>query len=212
MQSPPADLLTTIKDIVGIIAPVVTAIIAGWGLWIAQAGLRKWQTEEPGKRKLAVAEEALRLTYAVERALQHVRSSLVHSAELVVERDGKPVQISPYEAMLNRYDTHLDLLRKFRDHRALYGVYYGREAMKDFDEISLLVNEIVVDIDHLRQYDGREASVEERYRLADIRAKIRLGSADTPNKFDERLDAAIETLRQKFESVVFYERRKRGVQ
>lgn len=164
-----------------------------------------------GNRKLAVAEEALRLTYAVEQALRHVRSSHIRASEIDVERDGEPVRISPYEAMLNRYDTHLDLLRKFRDHRALYGVYYGREAMKDFDEISLLVNEIVVDIDYLRQYDTPDASAEERRRLSGIHAKVRPGSTANPNEFDGRLDAAIETLRKKIESVVSSERRRRGV-
>ncbi len=210
MQPPAPDWIATIKDVVGIIAPIVTAIIAGWGLWIARAGLKKWQTEEPGKRKLAVAEEALRLTYAVQQALFYVRGQHIDASELVTERGGLVVEISGHEARLNRYASQIDLFKQFRDHRALYGVYFGREAMSHFDEIFRLVNEIIIDIEDLRDNDGRPTGPEERDRLNKIRQKINYRSEK--EDFDRRFDCAIAKMQGTFEQAVSGERRKRGVQ
>lgn len=198
------------KDVAQIIGPIATAAIAAVGLRIAHAGLKKWQLEEPGKRKLAVAEEALRLIYAAEQSLREIRAPFVSASEMVVHRDGKTIEIGPYEAMINRYIEKTEVFRNFENHRAIYGVYFGRDAMTQFDDFSSLVGELMFNIDDLRRSDDRSGTPEERARLVELRKKIRRPfSGQEAGEFDRRLDAAIEKLRIQFEGVVAAARRDR---
>ncbi|WP_066717362.1 MULTISPECIES: hypothetical protein [Hyphomicrobiales] len=204
--------LLILKDVAQIAGPIATAIIAAIGLKIARDGLRKWQTEEPGKRRLAVAEEALRRTYAASIALKSARRHTVTMSERMAWKDATFDIISEPEAMRLRYDQIDAVLREFDDYKPHYGVHFGREAMRDFDDLIGIIKEIRDDLSTLSMSEPEHGfPVPEEKRMA-LRKKFFEPTSDPSLDLDARIDRAIDKVRKRFELVVAGERTAQGIQ
>lgn len=204
--------LLILKDVAQIAGPIATAIIAAIGLKIARDGLRKWQTEEPGKRRLAVAEEALRRTYVASIALKTARRHTVTISERMVWRHTTFDIVSEPEAMKLRYDKIDAVLQELDDYKPYYGVHFGRNAMQDFDDLVGIINEIRDDLRILSMSEPEHGfPVSEESRMV-LRRKYFEPVSDESRDLDARVDRAIDKVRERFEKVVAGERTAQGIQ
>jgi hypothetical protein len=74
--------LTEFGEIVKSVSPLITALAAVFGAWLAYRGLDRWRTETLGKRKAEIAQETLALAYEMEEILQSARNPFVLAHEM----------------------------------------------------------------------------------------------------------------------------------
>lgn len=136
--------------------PIVIDIIFKVGmLFIALYGLSTWKKEHIGKKKVELAEDVLTSFYEAFDVIKHIRfnGGFSYESDQIVKNDSESAK--QYEArkkasvIYYRYKEHSELFHKIRSMRYRVRAQFGYEQEKLFDELHIIVTEILSSSDHL---------------------------------------------------------------
>lgn len=133
----------------------ISIIIAAWSVII---GVNAWRREYVGKRKLELAEEVLSSFYKsrdVIRAIRNPGGSIGEGST----RKASPNETSEEKRIYDqahvtheRYAKHSELFSKLYSMRYRYMALFGRDSAKPFDDLTMVIAEILSAADTVVYY------------------------------------------------------------
>lgn len=133
----------------------VSIIIAAWSVII---GVNAWRREYVGKRKLELAEEVLSLFYKsrdVIRAIRNPGSSIGEGSTRNASPNETPEEKRIYDQAYvthERYAKQSELFSKLYSMRYRYMAMFGRDSAKPFDDLAMVIAEILSAADTVVYY------------------------------------------------------------
>jgi len=128
-------VLPTVTSLATVIATIIAAGTAVWGI-------RAWQREYTGKRRIDLAENVLALVYEIQDVLASVRSPLGHPEEGQTCPE-MPDAIDKEKAMLNtayipieRFNSRKELFARLRSLRYRFMALNGKDTGQPFEELN----------------------------------------------------------------------------
>lgn len=134
-------------SLISSVGDVVTAFAIVAGAIVANKGVNAWRRETLGKRKIELAEQAVRLFRRAQEVIRHVRSPFMPGGEVVevykayTRSDDVPTQDQignpevSYFAALHRMEKHRDVFVELDSIRPLFTAYFGDDTETAFERI-----------------------------------------------------------------------------
>ena len=118
------------------------------GIWVSIYGIDSWRREYIGKRRIELAESVLAMFYEAKDVISYIRSPFGFEGEGSSRK--KKESETPEEAKLldqayvvfERYDKTKDVFNKLKSVRYQFMALHGTSAIKPFDELNKIVNNI----------------------------------------------------------------------
>lgn len=120
------------------------------GLWVVFYNMAAWQLEHRGKRNIELAEETLALFYEAKDVIAWIRNPMGF------ENETDSIEQNSYETkeefvarkkasiIFIRYNQNKELFNKIQSLRYRFMAQIGREKAKPFDDLNLLIKEIIL--------------------------------------------------------------------
>ncbi|MBI4963690.1 MAG: hypothetical protein HY913_10470 [Desulfomonile tiedjei] len=134
-------------DTILIIIKEIGAIIA---IVLAIYGIDSWRREHAGKRQIELAEETLALFYQARDAISHIRDPTSFVNETADLKRGDDESEKAFEARklasvaFSRYTKYQEIFHRLHSLRYEFMVRIGRDEAKPFDELRVIINEILI--------------------------------------------------------------------
>lgn len=138
--------LANVSPWVAIIKDILAAVAAGLAVW----GLRAWRRDFIGKRKIELAEDALRLFYQARDAIASMRSPMAFGSESEhLVRDEKESgemfhwrqTVAP---LFKRYNERTELFAQLSALRYRFMARFGEKSAEPFQGIQHIVHSLFV--------------------------------------------------------------------
>lgn len=136
------------------IAVIIASIAATYGI----LSWRKERDEFTGKRNIELAEEVLTLFYEAADVISSIRSPFGFGGEGSTRKasenetaEEKEIYDRAY-VVIERFERHQDVFNKIRAMRYRFKARFGDEAIKPFDELHAVVNEVLFSSRKLRRH------------------------------------------------------------
>lgn len=188
--------LTVFGEIVKSVSPLITALAAVFGAWLAYQGLHKWRTETLGKRKAEIAQDTLALVYEMEEILQSARNPFVLAHEMG-KKEGVPDHIASNSnfAPEARLLAHQEFFARFRSNSFAFAALFGREGKKHLDDLWRIRLEINWAVESLLINDRSGwADKEDRDFIAEKRAVAFRPADKEKDKIGARLTVSVASI------------------
>ncbi|MBE0619148.1 MAG: hypothetical protein IH605_01005 [Burkholderiales bacterium] len=176
------------------IPSIVTATTAIVGLWIAKAGLDKWQRETLGKRKAELAEQVLISFYEARDVFKWVRSRGILGGEGQSRKSAEDEdeelrsRRNTYFIPIERLTREKKLFAKLQAQRYAFSAYFGAKATEPFDTLSQSHTSIIsaasVLIEAVKFGPGAVPP-------DDLLNDLGWGRRERPDAIDEAIDSAV---------------------
>lgn len=117
--------------------------------WVAVYGIDSWRREHRGKRRIELAEDSLALFYEAADAIKHIRHPASFSSETEAVERGAGESDEQFEARKNasvvffRYNQYKELFSRLYAMRYRFMAQIGKTEAKPFEDLHLIINEIV---------------------------------------------------------------------
>lgn len=171
--------------------------------WQAFKGLRSWQSEKVGSRKIELAEDALTKVYEIQTIIGFIRSPFGYANE-VAERD-VPAGESPAQKYLAemgfraffRMRQYHEVIDSFRVYSLKMKAVFGRDLYAQFDVINDCIHSIRVSADMLltAPHDGYT----DEDLLASLKADVMYQGerrAQNPESIEFKLNSSVELIEE----------------
>ena len=136
------------------IAVIIASIAATYGI----LSWRKERDEFTGKRNIELAEEVLTLFYEAADVISSIRSPFGFGGEGSTRKasenetaEEKEIYDRAY-VVIERFERHQELFSKIHAMRYRFKARFGDEAIKPFDELHAVVNEVLFSSRKLRRH------------------------------------------------------------
>jgi hypothetical protein len=112
-------------------------------------GIDAWRREHVGKRQLELAEDTLALFYEAFDAIRHIRHPMSTGAESAALTQAATETDATFRARQNanvvfyRYNQHQEIFNKLHASRYRFMAQIGKAEAAPFDDIRIVVNEII---------------------------------------------------------------------
>lgn len=156
------------------------AVATAFAACVAWKISNNWRRQEIGKRRQAVAEEALLIVSQVSESLRRVRQPMVWAGEMVDDA-GKSHEgdVGVYHAMRRRMKQHQADFDAIQRAILITDVHFGKAASQSIREIIPLVNRVMVASDMLADRNASGYELPFRRQLeADRHAMVGGGRTD----------------------------------
>jgi len=198
-----------VGEVIKAVAPIFTAGAACSGALIAYKGLERWKRETVGRRRIELAEEVLADFYQARDIVQGARFPHQFSSD-----EGKTRQQASWEAeddarTLNSYFRPIERLHKKIEffsqlHARKYRVLalFGQEAVKPYDELFRIREEIVLAVEMLITTHGFPqlgSHLEDRKSWETTIGRRQPG---TPDPIDPKLTSVIEAIERVCQPII----------
>lgn len=160
--TPTNDLLALRPTIQGVLAVSEAAVILKDWANVAQSAsiifaslvaiysIDAWRREFVGKRRMELAEEILALFYQAKDIIEMIRNPVGFGGEgqsrkpAPRERPEDKAALDQAFVLIERYNQHLDLFARIHALRYRFMAQFGFDAAKPFDDLNLLINELLL--------------------------------------------------------------------
>lgn len=191
-----AAVLDTAKNVAALSAAVMAVV-----------GIGTWRRDFSGKRNIELAEETLVLFYRARDAVRAMRSpgAFEHEFDHVVQKDGESLIVfqarKTIAPLLKRHEHYSELFASLQATRYRYMARFGNDAGAPFEELRLLVINVLLTARHYvmmsGQYDPNEkspASERQRERLNEAESIFwEMGNDDEINRKLARIVETVES-------------------
>ena len=181
---------------------IVQGLIVSAAGVFALLGFNEWRRQLIGKRKVELAEQALISCYEVRDVFRWTRSRGIFRGEgdsrepTGSESDAVKRKRDAYFVPIERMTREKELFAKLNAHRYAFGAYFGTDAMKPFENIVALRQDILVSaqilMDMATDDDGDIRSGDDS--TMDLRNTLGCGTRKRPDEIDDKLEAAISEI------------------
>lgn len=193
----------TFADIVTSVSALIAAISFVYGI-------RAWQREFVGKRRIELAEDVLALAYEVEEIIQSIRSPFSSNkegqsrAKKDWETEAETELLNRAYVVIERFEKREDRIANFRALKYRFMATFGQKSGEPFDKIDRTIRDIFLSANMLGTHywprQGRaEMTAEEFQQHLDEMHKHERVFWDMGHENDEigpRISAAIEDIEQ----------------
>ena len=138
-----AEVLKILSPLMGSVAAIIVSLAAIYGV-------RAWKREFIGKRKIELAEETLALFYEARDAIAAIRNPFGFAGEGTSRKPQENETEEQKEAWdrayvaFERYGKHQELFSRLYSTRYRFAVKFGKDKAQPFEEIRIIVNEILI--------------------------------------------------------------------
>jgi hypothetical protein len=180
---------------------------------IAIRGIDSWRAEFVGKRRMELAEEVVARFYEARDAIMEIRSPFGFGGEGSTRKpspDERPEDKQPLDqayVLIERYNRHNELFARIRALRYRFMAQFGKEAARPFEELNLVVNELLASAHQMARYALRaprgssEAEMEKYYEPLRKAEKVYwAGFEDDP--IAPRVDGIMQRIEDKCGAVI----------
>nr|WP_294547820.1 hypothetical protein [uncultured Rhodopila sp.] len=172
--------------VLGSVPQALATVIAATVAWRVS---QNWRRQEVGKRRQAVAEEALTTVYQVVAAIDHVRHPMVWAGEMVREDVQLTGNEGTYYAIQKRIQQHKDTFAALNRAVLITEVHFGNHAAQQIREFYSFINRVISANDILGSMDQR--SEPELRRNLECERQSRPGN----DQLGDQMKAATERVR-----------------